>query len=57
MNENTYTNIIPVLGVKLATPLAILTLSLKIINYCINKDLVNDSYYLRTMIFFQLRVV
>ena len=44
MSENAYTDIIPGLGVKLATTLAIFTLSFKIIILLYNKDLINDSY-------------
>ena len=38
MSENAYTGIIPGFGVKLATKLAIFTLSLKIIISLYNKD-------------------
>ena len=45
MSENAYTGIIPELGLKLATKLAILTLGLKFIISLYDKDLINDSYY------------
>ena len=52
MSENAYTGIIPGLGVKLTTKLAIFILGLKIIISLYNKDLINDSYYFRVKIFF-----
>ena len=53
ISENAYTDIIPGLGVKLATTLAIFTLDLKIIISLYDKDLINDSYYFRVIKFFK----
>ena len=51
MSENAYIDIIPRLGVKLATKLAIFTLSLKIIILFYNKYSINDNYYFRVIKF------
>ena len=51
MSENAYTCIIPGLGVKLATTLAIFTLDLKIIISLYNKYVINDSYKFRVIFF------
>ena len=42
MSENAYADIIPDLGVKLSTALAIFTLGLKIIIWLYSKDLIDD---------------
>ena len=51
MSENAYTGIIPGLGVKIATPLVIFTLGLKIIISLYNKYVMNDSYKFRVINF------
>ena len=51
MSKNVYTGIIPALGVKLATTLAIFILGLKIIISLYNKYVMNDSYKSRVINF------
>ena len=50
MSENTYTGIVPGLGVKLTSKLAIFTLGLKIIKSLYKKSVINDSCKFRVII-------
>ena len=47
VSQNSFTDLIPGLGLKLTTTLAIFKLGLKITISLYNKDLINDSYYFR----------